>query len=80
MMEDRQKADKVGVALRVLAAVSAIVILFLEYFGYEAAVAINGYYFKDFSAHVGAFDIFLLVLSLYLLLVAAFGFWIPRRR
>ena len=62
------------------AAIVAVAILFLDYVGYEAARSINGYYFKDFSASVGAADIFWVALAIYLLLAAIFGRWLLIRR
>ena len=54
-------------------------ILLFEYVGYKAALAINGYYFKDYSAPIGAMNFFWIALAAYLLLVAAFGRWFPRK-
>ena len=57
-----------------IALLSLFVALF-EYVGYEAARAINGYYFKDYSPSFGYFDLCLTVLAAYLFLVSVFGRW-----
>jgi hypothetical protein len=77
---DAPREKRIRALWRWFAAIAAVAILFLEYVGYEAARSINGYYFKDSSAPVGAADIFWVALAIYLLLAAVFGRWLLFRR
>jgi len=57
-------------------AVVSLVGLALMYVSYEVARSINGYYFHSPHVPVGALDIFMVLVVVYLLLVAIFGRWL----
>ena len=76
MQVNRLTMQKPSKLLRLCAAFAAVAILVLEYVGYKARLGINGYYFHDYSASLGASDVFWLVAATYLILLSVLGRWL----